>query len=196
MQQILGNLEVKIAKYGMFAPETAKAMGKCGSWCITQVSESTQIYKNLGSSASASINKFENSFNAFHDKYAGNTSIWKTKFNTILSVCGYSIISTQSIPLSRDIICKVIANHATQKFIATVSNSGYLSLSGGHLYSVIKARAYDSNITKFYDIVENNSNPVIIKFTFRPKPGTSNLQKIKTTIRDEIIAPDGTKIKS
>jgi PKD repeat protein len=46
---------IKVAKYGMFAPETAKAMGKCGSECISVVGKYADTISRTNGLSKASV---------------------------------------------------------------------------------------------------------------------------------------------
>ena len=55
-------LLLKVAKYGMYAPETAKAMGKCGDECVKSIDATKNILNIKGLNNVGAISKFENSY--------------------------------------------------------------------------------------------------------------------------------------
>lgn len=54
---------IKIAKYGMFAPATAKAMAKCGSECIQRIGRVSGFFKAKGFTEKQFVDSFERDFN-------------------------------------------------------------------------------------------------------------------------------------
>jgi Restriction endonuclease fold toxin 3 len=95
---------IKVAKFGMFAPETAKAMGKCGSDCISNVGRLNAFYRNKSFSEKVFVGKFESDF-----KFLNLDSPEGVKTTGVrILMCVGSIITQSITSLSFEDECKKI----------------------------------------------------------------------------------------
>lgn len=94
------NLLIKIAKYGMFAPETAKAMAKCGSWCILDIGKITQLLSSYRNSQINSIKEFEQIFkNIIPENLSNRLSFARSK-GVVRCVLNVSVNKLTSLNLN------------------------------------------------------------------------------------------------
>jgi len=96
--------KLKIAKYGMLAPETAKSVAKCGSECISLVEKYSSIFSSAKSVTKSDAISRLNSVSEF-TKDISLTSSFKTGFSIVVkSGCVRGIIKALSLDACGNLI--------------------------------------------------------------------------------------------